>query len=84
MKKRSVALKGHQTSITLEDEFWTLLRHIAHTRQLSLAALINQIDEKRLDHQGGGGLSSAIRVYILQWVLQNNLPIEPSDQTIHE
>lgn len=70
MKKRSVTLKGHATSITLEDEFWVILKQIADHKNISIASLINDIDEDRLDNQSGG-LSSAIRVYILNWV-QNN------------
>ena len=68
MKKRSVTLKGHATSITLEDEFWTILKSITDQRNLSLALLINEIDEKRLESKPESGLSSAIRVYILNHV----------------
>lgn len=70
MKKRSVTLKGHPTSITLEDEFWNILKNIAETRQMSIATLINEIDEDRLKIMTGG-LSSAIRIYILNWILKN-------------
>ena len=65
MKKRSVTLKGHSTSITLEDEFWVELKRIASIQKISIAQLINDIDEQRLE-QGSGGLSSAIRVYVLK------------------
>ena len=65
MKKRSVTLKGHATSITLEDEFWVILKQIASDKNQSIASLINDIDEDRLDNQSGG-LSSAIRIYILR------------------
>jgi predicted DNA-binding ribbon-helix-helix protein len=65
MKKRSVTLKGHATSITLEDEFWVILKQIALDKDQSIASLINDIDEERLDTQSGG-LSSAIRIYILR------------------
>ena len=70
MKKRSVTLQGHPTSITLEDEFWTILKDIARQKDVSVAALINEIDETRLKTPTGG-LSSAIRVYVLEWVLQS-------------
>ena len=69
MKKRSVTLKGHPTSITLEDEFWRELKHIAARREISIAALVNEIDEDRLKTLSGG-LSSAIRIYILNWVIE--------------
>jgi len=67
MKKRSVTLKGHATSITLEDEFWMILKDIAKGKNQSIATLINDIDEDRLDTQSGG-LSSALRVFVLNWV----------------
>lgn len=67
MKKRSVTLQGHPTSITLEDEFWNILKQIAANNEQSLASLINEIDEKRLETTEGG-LSSAIRIYILNAV----------------
>ena len=62
MKKRSVNILGHQTSVTLEDEFWDALKAEAHARNLSLNKLIAEIDEKR----GSANLSSAIRLYILK------------------
>lgn len=65
MKKRSVTLQGHPTSITLEDEFWVALKKIAEDRDQSVASLIDEIDEKRLETTSGG-LSSALRVFILK------------------
>lgn len=66
LKKRSVRIAGHETSITMEDAFWSVLRQIAHERELSLNALITEIDE-----ENEGNLSSAVRVYILQHLLKN-------------
>jgi predicted DNA-binding ribbon-helix-helix protein len=60
MKKRSLTIKGHQTSISLEDEFWDELGVIAAQRKISVAALVAEIDVSR-----SGGLSSAIRLFIL-------------------
>ncbi len=62
MKKRSVNIAGHATSVTLEDEFWSTLKNLAKSRNLSVNALITEIDEIR----GPRNLSSAIRVYILK------------------
>lgn len=62
MKKRSVKIAGHPTSITLEDEFWNALKDIAAAQDMTIAQLITQIDETR----GEANLSSALRVYILQ------------------
>lgn len=67
MKKISVSLSGHQTSITLEQEFIDVLRKIAQTDKTSVAAIINQIDITRAT---GTNLSAAIRVYILRRLLQ--------------
>lgn len=68
MKKRSVTLQGHPTSITLEDDFWHQLKAIAEKRDQSVASLIDEIDENRLKTPTGG-LSSAIRVFVLRDVL---------------
>ena len=60
MHKRSLTIHGHRTSISLEEPFWIALNEIAKARQQSLASLVQKIDKKR-----EGGLSSAIRVFIL-------------------
>ena len=65
MKKLSVSLSGHQTSISLEPEFVAELQHIAKTQNKSVASIISQIDEKRTTNTN---LSSAIRVWILHTV----------------
>jgi predicted DNA-binding ribbon-helix-helix protein len=62
MRKHSLVIKGHGTSISLEDAFWTALRSIAAARNLPLAALVAEIDAAR----GTGNLSSALRVFVLQ------------------
>ena len=67
MKKRSVNIMGHQTSVTLEDEFWAELKMIAEARALSLNKLIAYIDKQRKQTQN---LSSAVRVYILKSLKQ--------------
>jgi predicted DNA-binding ribbon-helix-helix protein len=60
MQKRSLTIHGHRTSISLEEPFWLALNDIAKTRQQSVASLVQMIDKDRV-----GGLSSAIRVFIL-------------------
>lgn len=62
--KRSISIRGHPTSITIENEFWSELRAIAAERPL--AALIAEIDARRAPEQN---LSSAIRVFVLREVL---------------
>ena len=63
--KRSITIAGHSTSVSLEDEFWQELNNIALVKNISVAALIRKIDESRAKSDGGG-LSSAIRVFILK------------------
>jgi len=60
VKKRSLTINGHRTSISLEEPFWATLNDIAKARQISVASLVQMIDKER-----SGGLSSAIRIFIL-------------------
>ncbi len=62
--KRSLSIKGHRTSISLEEPFWAELRVIAAARGQSLAGLVGEIDAGR----GEANLSSAIRVHVLESV----------------
>jgi predicted DNA-binding ribbon-helix-helix protein len=61
IQKRSVILTGHKTSVSLEDEFWTGLKEIASSRQMTVADLVAAIDRDRKT----GNLSSALRLYVL-------------------
>jgi predicted DNA-binding ribbon-helix-helix protein len=61
LRKRSVLLAGHATSIALEPEFWEVLDAMAAREGLSLAALISRIDARRADNS----LASACRVAAL-------------------
>ena len=61
--KRSLTLRGHRTSVSLEVQFWDALRAIATERGVAVAALAAEIDEARGD---AAGLASAIRVFVLQ------------------
>ncbi len=61
MRKHSLDIAGHRTSISLEDAFWDALRELAVAQGVSLAALVAQIDAAR----DGENLSSAIRVFVL-------------------
>ncbi|MDO6725339.1 ribbon-helix-helix domain-containing protein [Cognatishimia sp. 1_MG-2023] len=61
--KRSLTLKGHRTSVSLEDDFWQAFRDIAAQKSKPINALAAEIDATRdLDT----GLASAIRLYVLQ------------------
>lgn len=63
LKKRSVSLSGHATSIALEPEFWAVLDARASIEGSSLAGLIGRIDAGR----GRRPLASACRVAALAW-----------------
>ena len=60
MKKHSVELSGHRTSIALEDEFWQELKAIAKRKNTSVRQILMKIDDTRQ-----GNLSSSIRLFIL-------------------
>lgn len=61
--KRSVSIRGHRTSFSLEQPFFEALTEIAGRRMISLAALVAEIDGKR---PKGANLSSALRVFVLE------------------
>jgi predicted DNA-binding ribbon-helix-helix protein len=61
--KHSLTLRGHRTSVSLENEFWQAFRAIATERGLTLNQLAVEVDESR---EGDVGLASAIRVYVLR------------------
>jgi predicted DNA-binding ribbon-helix-helix protein len=62
LRKRSLTIAGHQTSIALEPEFWDALEALAAKRGLRLTALIEEIDRGR----DTPNLSSALRVAVLR------------------
>ncbi|MBL8831661.1 MAG: ribbon-helix-helix domain-containing protein [Rhodospirillales bacterium] len=66
IRKRSVVIAGHRTSISLEPEFWTALKDIARRRNASINDLVTEIDKMRAAKDEAGNLSSALRVYVLQ------------------
>jgi len=65
MRKHSITINGHRTSISLEAPFWDMLREIAATRGQSLASLVQQVD-----HARDAGLSSALRLFVLAEIKQ--------------
>lgn len=81
MIKRSVSIRGHKTSISLEEPFWLALREIAARRGISVAAVIREIDDARSQRMARsksiGGLSSAIRVAVLDAARAGTLAGQP-------
>lgn len=61
--KRSVTIRGHRTSFSLEQPFFDDLAAIARRRGVALAALIAEIDDTRPRDTN----SSAIRLFVLEW-----------------
>ena len=60
--KRSLTLRGHRTSVSLEDEFWQAFREIAEDKSMALNVLAAEIDAGRGVETG---LATAIRLYVL-------------------
>jgi len=65
VEKRSVSIRGHRTSYSLEKPFHDELASIAAARAMPLAALIAEVDETR---RRDTNLSSALRLHVLDWV----------------
>lgn len=62
-KKHSLTLRGHRTSVSLEDDFWDAFREIAAAEDRAINDLAAEIDETRGEDCG---LASAIRLYVLR------------------
>ena len=60
--KHSLTLRGHRTSVSLEDEFWRAFCTIAQGQGRAINDLAAEIDAKRVDSMG---LASAIRLFVL-------------------
>jgi predicted DNA-binding ribbon-helix-helix protein len=71
IRKRSVSIAGHRTSLSLEPAFWDALRTLASERGQSINAIIEEID--RAASAGGTrdiNLSSAVRVHLFRHAQQ--------------
>lgn len=62
-QKRSFSIKGHRTSVSLEEPFWDALREVAQQKNLPIAKLVETIDASR----GNTGLSTALRIYLFDY-----------------
>ncbi|WP_114287091.1 ribbon-helix-helix domain-containing protein [Candidatus Halocynthiibacter alkanivorans] len=62
-QKRSLTLRGHRTSVSLEDEFWQAFRDIAAESGQPINVLAAEIDAAR---GADSGLASAIRLFVLR------------------
>ncbi len=75
--KRSVTLKGHRTSVSLEEPFWLAFRQIAKEKNTAINVLAAEIDEARGFE---AGLASAMRIFVLEY-LQAKSASEPNSAT---
>ena len=75
--KRSVVLNGRKTSVSLETEFWEPLKQVAAREGISVSHLVGRISNAAGAEQN---LSSALRVFVLQYVQQHG---DPSTQEEH-
>jgi predicted DNA-binding ribbon-helix-helix protein len=75
--KRSVVIAGHKTSVSLEDVFWNALKDIACVRDINLSDLVGKIDTERQQ----GNLSSAIRMFVLDFYRDQIFEHEKRDKT---
>ncbi len=66
MQKRSLIISGHKTSIALEAEFWAIIEKMAKEKNISIAKLIEDIDEER----NKKNLASTLRVAALNFALK--------------
>ena len=64
--KKSITIKKHRTSLSLEKEFWDALKIIIKEQNCSLETLITKIDSNRET-----SLASSIRVYLLKFYMKN-------------
>ena len=71
LKKRSISLSGHSTSLALEAEFWRVLDAMAVAQAMNLSALIVRIDRGR----GPDPLASACRLAALKWAMEHPQPL---------
>jgi predicted DNA-binding ribbon-helix-helix protein len=65
VRKRSITIRGHRTSYSLEEAFQHELERIAAVRSTPIAALVAAIDEAR---PRDTNLSSALRLFVLDSV----------------
>ena len=67
-KKRSLTLKGHRTSVSIEDNFWEEFCKIAARQNISINELASQLDVTR--ELNSISLASLIRDLVLNDLLQ--------------
>ena len=69
-KKRSLILNGHNTSVSIEDLFWTELKNIAKEQKPSINQLVAKIDDSR--NFEVSGLATELREFVLKHHMNKN------------
>ena len=64
--KKSITIKKHRTSLSLEKEFWDALKIIAKEKKCSIENLVTKIDSERKV-----SLASSIRVFLLKFYMKD-------------
>ena len=70
--KRSLAIHGHKTSISLEPLFWAMLKDAAASEGIAAAQLVARIDGERIRADPAPGLAGAIRIWLVAHASQAN------------
>jgi predicted DNA-binding ribbon-helix-helix protein len=69
VRKRSIAINGSRTSVSLEEPFWRSLRAIAYAERMDTNAIVGEIAARC----GTAGLSSAVRQFVLHYCQHHTL-----------
>jgi len=78
--KRSIVVAGHKTSVSLEEAFWNGMKEISGIRNMTLSELVGEIDSNRQQ----GNLSSAIRLFVLDYFKNRGAPPTPEPKSHSE
>lgn len=69
VRRHSVRIAGHPTSVSIEDAFWEEIERTAEEDGISAARLIEMVDRQRMTGTPTAAkppnLSSALRLYVL-------------------
>lgn len=82
--KRSLTLRGHRTSVSLEPCFWEALRRLAALQGRSVNDLAAEIDAARVANDPGVSLASALRTLLLKAALDGRLAARPFAEAADE
>ena len=74
---KNVKVNGRRTSMRLDKETWTTLFDICHREDVTIHQLCSKIDATK----GGCGLSSATRLFILEYLKNLLSQYESSDNS---